>query len=236
MSSTSHFFEVFELLRKSFQDSYWDPTDVNVRRWLLAVEYVSFSACQSLLFSPPCHCWLCECPKSTGSLLPGQGKLRHFRWCIYFVVFLRENCVTEKITLESRICISIKMFHRAKNGTNINIYCPALTFHFHCVSEKKHFKCGVTGYCAARHLSTPSSLVPCISSVLNARRCSPSFRWEGEGREEWRTGKVTRGLGDKNQPDFYLGRAPGAGSSGLLLPGNQEKRDEGCGSADWFSS
>lgn len=37
-----------------------------------------------------------------------------------------------------------------------------------------------------------------------------------------------RGVRDKNQADFYLGRAPGAGSSRLVLPSNQEKRDEGC--------
>lgn len=52
-----------------------------------------------------------------------------------------------------------------------------------------------------------------------------------ENEMEWRTGKVTRGLRDKNQADFYLGRAPGAASSRLLLPSNQEKRDEGCNMA-----
>lgn len=49
-----------------------------------------------------------------------------------------------------------------------------------------------------------------------------------ERRHEWSTGKVTRGLRDKNQPDFYLRRVPGADGSRLLLPSNQEKKDEGC--------
>lgn len=104
-------------------------------------------------------------------------------------------------------------------------------FPFSTVCRRKTFKCGVTGYCAAYHLFTPSSLVPRLSDDLNAYHYCPSFKKgkkKGGGGREGRTGKVTRGLRDKNQADFYLGRAPGADSSRLLLPSNREKRDEGC--------
>ena len=96
---------------------------------------------------------------------------------------------------------------------------------------RKAFKYGVTGYCAAHHLFTPSSPHPL---PLQHAQCVPlqSFILKKEGgetggMEDWRTGEVTRGPRDKNQADFYLGRAPGAGSSRLLLPSNQEKKDEG---------
>lgn len=74
----------------------------------------------------------------------------------------------------------------------------------------------------------PPPPYPCLSGVLNACHYSPLVRGKGERREKWRTGQVMRGLRDKSQPDFYLGLAPGAGSSRLLLPSNQEKRDEVC--------
>lgn len=61
--------------------------------------------------------------------------------------------------------------------------CSALlTFHLYWVREKA-FQCSVTGYCEAHHLFTSSSLIPCLSSVLENAITVKKNTHTGRGRE-----------------------------------------------------
>lgn len=81
-----------------------------------------------------------------------------------------------------------------------------------------------TGYCAARHLFYPPSP---HSLLLSACHYSPSFRGEGERRQEWRTGKVTRGLTHKQKKKGLISifvELQAQAAAGSCSPSNQEKR------------
>lgn len=152
--------------------------------------------------------------------------------CFLCGIFER-NCVTDKSHTCEQNWHHNPIFHNAKNRTHISTYCVFLL----CVGEK-HFNAVwqaivqpitfPTPPPPPKHPASPVCSMHAIT-VLHLKK-------KGGGGKEWRTGKVTKGLRDKNQADFYLGRAPGAGSSRILLPSNQEKRDEGCNVAAGMDS
>lgn len=164
--------------------------------------------------------------KGGAAFLSCQRKQSWFRWCFFTLAFLREISVADKSLWRAE---SQSNFPQPEEQ-DMHTYCHFLFF---SVCGRKAFKCGVTGYCAAHHLFTPPLSLP----LLHAQ-CMPLQSLTKRGGKR-RTGQVMRGLRDKNQPDFYLGRAPGAGSSSSSsrppLPSNHEKRDEFCNMVDWFS-
>ncbi len=146
--------------------------------------------------------------------------------CFLSGVFERKLCHWQ-ITLGSRIGITIQFSTVRRTGyTKGHILSGPPHFPFLlCVREKNLHSVWLAIVQSLTFSPPPSSLpAPLVSSMHAITVLHWESGWKRERREEWRTGKVMSGLEDKNQADFYLGWAPGR----LLLPSNQEGRDEGC--------
>lgn len=113
----------------------------------------------------------------------------------FFVVFLRENCVTDKSRWRAESASQSNFPQREEQDIHKYILSNPPHFPFSTVCQRKAFKCCVNGYCAAHHLlppppSFPTSLVCSMHAitVLIFKKEQKKGVEEGEkgGLEDWK--------------------------------------------------